>query len=287
MYSETYKTKSLCIFLLFIILSLGVVFYQNKSIEEGKSTLAESLFSSITMPVKRTVNNLATGISSFLSSFRPSEELIKENKKLKNQVNELKKENETLKEALEENKRLKKLLEFRNELDIAPLTTAQIVGREPDSWFQAVTIGKGSKNEITKNMVVLNNEGLIGRVMVVSPYSSKVMLITDGGSYVPALVRENRVSGIVYGTGNRCEMKYISIEAEIKTGDTVVTSGLGQIFPRGIVIGTVDKVYPSPNKLFQRAEIEPSVQFESLEDVIIIVKSNPEEEINLPAEEGK
>ena len=285
MTAEAYKTRALCIFLLCIILSLGVIFYQSKGIEEGKSKLAESLFSSITLPAQRITTGLLEDLSSFLASFRASEEVMEENYKLKNKVKELKKENATLKEAMEENKKLKDLLEFKNDLEIEPLATAKIIGREPNSWFRAITIDRGSKEEIKKDMVILDNDGLIGRVMVASPYSSKVMLITDTGSAVPALLRENRACGIVYGTGQKCEMKYISAEVKVKPGDVIITSGLGKIFPKGIVIGEVIQVYQSPDKLFQTAEIEPAVPFECLENVLIIVKNNPEEEITAPVEE--
>lgn len=286
MRDEENKTRALSIFLLYIILSFAVVFFQTRAIEEGKSHPAEGIFSSSILPGQRAMSSIASGISSFISSFRPSKEMLEENYKLKKSVSKLKKENAVLKEALEENKKLKELLDFKEELDIEPLSFAQVVGREPDSWYQSVIIDRGNKDELAKNMVIINNEGLIGRIAVVSTSTSKVMLITDTISSVPAIIRETREAGIVYGTGNSCEMKYLSSEAKIKEGDTVITSGLGTIFPKGIVIGKIIRAYGSQDKLFQMAEVKPAVEFQSLENVMVILKYNPEEEIVQPPVEG-
>jgi rod shape-determining protein MreC len=266
------KTKSLSVFLLFIILSFVVVVYQSKSVETGKTNLGESIFISGILPLQKLVNNITDRFLFLSLYFKSLKSLHEDNLKLEKEIEKLNKENQTLKELSEENKILKELLEFREEKNY-DLIAASLIGREPNSWFQSIMIDKGSKKGFRKNMIVLNNYGLIGRILVVSSYTSKVMLITDVENAVPAVVMDTRDAGIIYGTGYTCEMKYISVNAKIKAGYTVISSGLGDIYPGGIPIGKIVKIYPSYDKLFQTAEIEPFVNFGTLETVMVMRNS--------------
>ncbi|MEQ8189669.1 MAG: rod shape-determining protein MreC [Candidatus Eremiobacterota bacterium] len=278
-YSSKRNKRFPGIFLLLIILSLVIVFYQNRDIESGESNSVENIFSYITIPLQKMINTGENKLSLILSSFQKNKDLAEENNKLKDHVLLLQRENETLKGYREENNRLRDMLNFKAILPIETIA-AQVIGREPNSWFQSITIDKGSIDGIKKNMIVIDNNGLIGRVMVVASRSSKVILILDNESAVPAIIRETRSSGILYGIGQKCEMKYIIPDKNIKTGYTVETSGLGRIYPKGIKIGHITNLYRSSDKLFQTAEITPSAQFNSLENVLILKdnKEIPEQE---------
>jgi rod shape-determining protein MreC len=276
-YSSKRKNRFPGIFLLLIILSLVIVFYQNRDIESGKSNSLENIFSYITIPLQKLVKTGERKMSLILSTFKKNKDLAEENNKLKGNLLLLQRENERLKGYMEENNRLREMLNFKNILPVETIA-AQVIGREPNSWFQSITIDKGSIDGIKKDMIVIDNNGLIGRIIVVSPYSSKIMLILDNESAVPAIIRETRGGGIIYGTGQRCEMKYIIPDKNIKTGYTVETSGLGKIYPKGITIGEITNLYQSSDKLFQTAEITPSAKFNFLENVLVI-KDNPLEEI--------
>jgi rod shape-determining protein MreC len=283
-YSSKRKTRALGIFLLFIILSLVVVFYQNKDIENGKSNTVENIFSYVTVPLQKLIKNIEEKLSLLLSTFKKNKEILEENNKLKERIALIQKENETMKEIVEENKRLREILDFKGTLQVETLP-ARVIGREPNSWFLSIIIDRGSINGIKKDMVVIDSNGLIGRIIVVTPSTSKVMLITDNESAVPSLIKETRDSGINYGTGHMCEMRYIGSNADIKTGYTVETSGLGKIYPKGIIIGKITNLYQSSDKLFRTGEIVPSVKFDSLENVLII-KDNPVEEITGDSKKG-
>ncbi|MEQ8170286.1 MAG: rod shape-determining protein MreC [Candidatus Eremiobacterota bacterium] len=265
------------IFLLLIILSLVIVFYQNRDIESGESNCVENIVSYITLPLQKIINTAKNKLSVILSTFKKNKDVVEENNNLKNHILLLQREKETLKGYIEENKRLRDMLDFKNSL-LMETVAAQVIGREPNSWFQSITIDKGAVDGIKKDMIVVDNNGLIGRVMVVSPQSSKVMLLLDNESAVPAIIRETRNSGIIYGSGQKCEMKYIIPDKNIKTGYTVETSGLGKIYPKGITIGYITNLYRSNDKLFQTAEITLSAKFKSLEHVLIL-KENPVETI--------
>lgn len=278
-YSSKRNKRFPGIFLLLIILSLVIVFYQNRDIESGESNSVENIFSYITIPLQKMINTAENKLSLILSSFQKNKDLVEENNKLKDHVLLLQRENETLKGYREENNRLRDMLNFKAILPIETIA-AQVIGREPNSWFQSITIDKGGIDGIKKDMIVIDNNGLIGRVMVVASRSSKVILILDNESAVPAIIRETRSSGILYGIGQKCEMKYIIPDKNIKTGYTVETSGLGRIYPKGIKIGHITNLYRSSDKLFQTAEITPSAQFNSLENVLILKdnKEIPEQE---------
>lgn len=268
-YSSKRKSSFPGIFLLLIILSLVIVFYQNRDIESGESNSLENIFSYITIPLQKMINTVENKLSLILSSFQKNKDLVEENNKLKDNVLLLQRENETLKGYMEENNRLREMLNFKAILPIETIA-AQVIGREPNSWFQSITIDKCGIDGIKKDMIVIDNNGLIGRVIVVTPGSSKVILILDNESAVPAIIKETRSSGILYGTGQKCEMKYIIPDKNIKTGYTVETSGLGRIYPKGITIGHITNLYQSSDKLFQTAEITPSAKFNSLENVLIL-----------------
>jgi rod shape-determining protein MreC len=123
----------------------------------------------------------------------------------------------------------------------------------------------------------MNNAGVIGHVIHSSPNSSKVLLITDGRSAVDSLFQETRESGITVGTGeNICEMKFVPISAKINLGDKVISSGLGGVFPKGLVVGRVVDIVKQSQELFQDIMVEPSADLSNIEEVIVLLPNQVE-----------
>ena len=150
--------------------------------------------------------------------------------------------------------------------------SAEVIARSPENWHKSMTINRGKADGISRNLVVVTPQGLVGRVTSCTDTTSEVLLILDRESAVGALVQVSRTQGIVEGHGdqNRLKMVNIPYDSSIQNGQIVVTSGLSEIFPPGLRIGEVIDVGHEPNGLLKYAYIKPSVDFDKLEEVFII-----------------
>lgn len=173
-------------------------------------------------------------------------------------------------EVMEENVRLRKLLAFKQS-STYELVPAQVIGRDPTNWFSTLLINRGTNSGVAKDMTVITPQGLVGRVVEVTPLCARVLSILDQRSRVAALVQRSRVQGVVQGEGKLCYMNYLGPEADIREGDFVMTSGLeGGFFPRGLLIGEVVRLSQVRSGLLLSAQIKPRVEFGKLEEVLVI-----------------
>ena len=211
-----------------------------------------------------------TGIPSFIGQLN---NLSKDNALLQKENKELQTKQLVFNELKEENMRLRQAAQFKtfNPYSLK-LVSAQVVSRSSSAWFSLVQINKGSRAGIKKDMVIVSELGLVGRVIEVSLFSSKVLLITSADSSIAATDFRNRDSGVV--VGGRPEiliMKYVGVEGDIKVGDEILTSHISTIFPSGIPVGRVFKATKKEHDLFYHIEIKPAVDFSKLEEVFIVI----------------
>jgi rod shape-determining protein MreC len=196
--------------------------------------------------------------------------LREENRELKRLVSGLRQENNRLREAVLAEERLKKLSPVQSEYPSRSIV-AQVYGRDPSSWFKTVLVDKGGENEISKDLAVVAADGLVGRVMEVSAHTAKVLLITDPNSAVDVILQRSRSQAIMEGRRDEaCILKYVQKSDDVQVGDKVITSGMGGIFPKGILTGTVTKVDRKRQGIFQYVEVTPAVDFSRLEEVLIL-----------------
>jgi len=189
---------------------------------------------------------------------------------LEEEVAALREQVRRLEEAGLENARLRRLLDLPAALGL-DLVTAQVIAKDTTNWFKTIMINKGSEVGLARGLPVIAPEGLVGRVVEVMPGSAKVQLLTDPVSSVGALLKEQRVTGLVTGDrGQTAIVKYLPLLAEVRVGDVVLTSGMGGAFPKGIMIGTVTAIHRKSGALFQEASVQPSVDFGRLEEVLVI-----------------
>lgn len=201
--------------------------------------------------------------------------LQKENFVLRKKIAEIQEENHQMKELKLANERLRHLLQFR-EKKSPTMMGAEVIGQDPSSWFKSVTIDKGEKDGVKKGMAVVSPEGVIGQVLKTAPDYANVLLITDYNSAIDSIVRRTRAKAIVEGKGeNRCRLKYLLRTEEVTVGDVVVTSGLSGNFPKGLIVGEVQKVEKHGHGVFQYAELVPSVDLTQLEEVFVIIEPSP------------
>ena len=201
---------------------------------------------------------------------------VKQNQELKEKVSRLE---EQLREANEyrlENQRLKKLLDFKEtkiKTTRGAVYSAAVIGRDLNNWFGTITVNKGARDGLKVNMTVIIPAGLVGRVISVSQKTAEVLLITDPRSGVSCLVQENRAPGLVEGmSGNTNQLQMIHIPTGfiIRKDQIVITSGLSDLYPPGLSVGRIIKVTREPSGLFFKATIQPFVDFNRLEEVLII-----------------
>jgi rod shape-determining protein MreC len=173
-------------------------------------------------------------------------------------------------EAYVENMRLRRLLDFRSNLQ-ADSIAAQVVLHDTTGWFQTAMIDRGFQDQVKQDMAVVNDEGVVGRTLDVSDHHARVLLITDPGSSVDAVIQRNRVRGILGGKdANGCMLKYVRGNVDVQVGDLIITSGKDGIFPKGLRLGVIHGVYKDPVDLFQKIEVKPAVRLGALEEVLII-----------------
>ena len=176
-----------------------------------------------------------------------------------------------LEEQVLETQRLQGLLAMR-EISRAEFLAARVVGKDSTNWFKTVLIDRGSLSGIRRNMPVVAPDGLVGRVVEVTPTAAKVQLITDPISAAGGLIQRTRVIGIVSGgLGAGLKVRYLPLMADIVIGDEVVTSGMGGVFPKGIPLGRVIAAERRSGALFQEATLAPKVDLSRLEEVLILM----------------
>jgi rod shape-determining protein MreC len=250
--------------------------------ERGNLTLVEKVVRDSLTPVQDRFTFLLKGASGIIEHFAIVDSLLLESEDLNKQVGLLQWENNELREYKQEALRLRNLLGFKEANPQYELIEATVIARGPSNWYNTLILNRGTNAGVAKNMVVITPEGLIGRVVTVSKNTAEVLLITDREGPVGAIVflQETRIPGVVEGMGDGSDtliMKHIPYDAPVEEGQYVVTSGLGEIFPKGIRIGTIRTVdrEAEPSGLQKYAIIYPDVDFNRLEEVFIIKKGAP------------
>lgn len=201
-----------------------------------------------------------------------------QNELLKNEVVQLRQQNLTAAEYAAENERLRNLLGYKQTASQFDLMAAQVIGREQATWTSMIVVNRGSSDGVARNMPVVTEKGLVGVVTEVSPNAAKVQLVLDPRCSVGTLIQrpESRVAGIVQGNIEDAltpNMINIPKNSDVVEGDIIITSGFGGIFPKGIMVGKVKSLHDDGGGLLEVAVVEPAVDFQRLEDVLIITAS--------------
>ncbi len=217
------------------------------------------------------------GMTSVWSDYIDLRKLRRENLRLQGEAANLQRRMAFLEEQVLETQRLQGLLAMR-ETWRAEFVAARVVGKDATNWFKTILIDRGSQAGLRRNLPVVAPDGLVGRVVEVTPSTAKVQLITDPVSASGALMQRTRVTGIVVGNLDAgLRVRYLPLLADVVAGDEVVTSGMGGVFPKGIPVGRVTAVERKSGALFQEATLQPRVDFARLEEVLILMDVDPRE----------
>jgi len=197
-----------------------------------------------------------------------------DNEQLNKQVAQLRSENNRLREQIQSEMRLRKVLQLKTQVG-GPVQIAEVVGRGPSPFLQALFINKGRKDGLVRGMPVLQADGLVGRLEKTSDHHAQVILLNDPGFAVDCLSQRSRVRGVWTGHPDGfCQIKYVSRNDDIQTGDPIITSGLDDMFPKGITLGRVKRVVSQVKGNFLFVEVSPQVNLGQIEEVLIIQKKS-------------
>ncbi|MSR76880.1 MAG: rod shape-determining protein MreC [Candidatus Omnitrophica bacterium] len=202
----------------------------------------------------------------FLETFRQNQFAQDEIERLQSQIlrhQELEKENQ----------RLKKLLIFRDTLSAKPVA-ARVIGWDPSLLRKMILLDKGTKEHVKKDMAIIVSEGLVGRVLQSAPSASRGILLTDPEARVSVVTSESRSQGVAAGDGSqKLSMLYLDLDSGVQVGEDVLTSGVGELFPKGLRIGKISAISKSLDGLHLLAQVDPYVRFSKLEEVLCLGSS--------------
>jgi rod shape-determining protein MreC len=272
-------SKSLLVSLLLVIVVAGLLFVVLHNIgygESGRSTLAGRIIRDLTYPFQEAFYSIVSQVTARLQPLFYASNLAEENRVLRAKNYEMIAELNRLHEVEQENERLREFLDFE-ETEQSTVIGARIIGQNLSDWRATVLVNRGTRDGVREGMAVLAGGGLAGRVISVSHYTAEVILLIDPMSAVGGFVQRSRDLIIAEGnvdSGTLMTFRGMNRDTDVVEGDKVVSSGLGGVYPKGILIGTVAEVTKTEFGVSTVGSIEPATDFRRLEEVLIILDSD-------------
>jgi rod shape-determining protein MreC len=255
-----------------VLLLVALLWYSVNLRQQDETNFLENVVLRLTGPIQSGLDEMINGTADIwghylylIDTAEDNRHLIEANRTLRAVLTESD-------EVRLENERLRLLLEFKETQEIATLP-ALVIAEDASSWFRTVTIDKGSDHGVLEGLPVVVAEGVVGRVVRSSPRYSRVLLITDASSAVASLLQKNRTRGVCRGQGEQLVFDFVLRQKDVKIDDRVVTSGMGGIFPKGLVVGHIKSVDRQEFGLFQEIKVAPAVDFSLLEEVLVLLRS--------------
>lgn len=265
---KKYRKMVLVLVLVFV---LSLVLYSAFHRESGETGLARKVVFETMWPLQALVVKTCGRVAGAWRHYVFLVGLEEENRNLRQQLAVRERDLNRARETALEAERLRLLLEVKEQASFETVA-ARVIARDRTSLFRSLVIDRGSRQGITIGSPVIVAEGVVGIVMEHSWNASKVLLINDYNCRIDALLQESRVRGILEGHhGLECSLKYVSRSESVMEGDIVVTSGLAEKFPKGLVLGTVTAVVKGPDHLFQEIRVRPAVDTGKVEEVLVVI----------------
>lgn len=262
-------------FSLFCIVSL--------SVQSSSFTLTfEGIGSMFLYPFQKGYDLIQEGASTFWAGFTELQEIKEELRETKTKLQEY--ENLSEKEIIQENIRLRKLLRMREHIPYEYIPCS-IISKDPDNWYRTIIINRGSDDGIDINMPVISYYGgekiAFGKVTEVRGGISRIQPVISNKMKLGVMFQDSRHAGLLSSynySAEFCVMDYIKKSITIQTGDKIITSGQGGIFPKGILVGIVVKSFLNESGTFQKAIIKPFIDYSNIEELFVI-KKKPDPEL--------
>ncbi len=268
-----FKKKIWLIFIIIIAVTIGIAY-----ISRSGDNPAANAVNFVLTPIESKLNQwIVRPVDEFISYIANMKEFKEENERLKVENQELSAKVKDISEYIAENDRLKKLLEIDNELTEYTTVAAKVAAYEPDNWFSYITIDKGSSSGIKESDPVITAQGLLGQVTDVGRNWAKISTIINSESSVGVRITRNGEIGILEGDvklskSNKSKLAYLVSNASIISGDILETSGLGGIYPPGLMVGKITEMQKNNMGQLDYAIVEPFVDFNNLYEVLVITQ---------------
>ena len=256
-----------------IIILILIVIFSNR---EANTSFFENIANKLVMPMQNGLTYLKNKVSGNSTFFSDISNLKTENQELKNKNSQLEQSLRELENIRTENETLKEYLGLTEKYGEYKTIPGYVINKDISNYSKTIIINIGKEDGIEENMTVIADEGLVGHIVSVTDNTAKVRTIVDTSSSVSCLMSTNKGSIVCKGTlDSSSELKamYISTEANMVQGDSVDTSGLGGIYPKGIHVGTIKKIVTTKNITDRYALVETAVDFSKL-NIVLVVKNN-------------
>lgn len=253
-----------------IVLLILIVIFSNR---ETNTSFFENIANKLVMPVQNGLTYLKNKVSGNSTFFTDINNLKSENQELKNKNSQLEQSLRELENIKTENETLKEYLGLSEKYGEYKTIPGYVIDKDISNYSKTIVINVGKKDGIEENMTVIADEGLVGHVISVTDNTAKVRTIIDTSSSISCLMSTNKDSIVCKGTlDSNSELKamYIPTDANLVQGDSVDTSGLGGMYPKGIHVGIVKKIITTQNITDRYAIIETAVDFNKLNTVLVI-----------------
>lgn len=275
------KSKYVYLVVLIIVVLIAILSYTIKT--DKKLNTFESLVKDCVVEIQKIFYTPIRNFSNMIQDFCSLKDVLEENKILKSNIEKiesLETENTELKQEIN---KMKEELNLDRVLSDYDYLNATVISRNSFYWYNTLTIDKGSHNGIKEGMVVVNSTGLIGKIENVSTFSSDVKLITTNDTNnkisVSIMNGDNKLTGVINGydySDGYLKVEGISNTATVNVGDAVYTSGLGGVFPSGILIGHVENLTTDVYDLSKIINVKPSADFDDINYVTILKRTDSE-----------
>jgi len=263
--------KPITVFIAALLTLLILMSYQVADKITGRTVLGNVIFTLLT-PIQSGTASTVNGVWNTCVRYFDLVNTNQKNQQLTQEVDELKIRLQASMRERDENQRLREILNLREKLPLKLVAGEVIGGTAKAPLSRIISINRGAKDGADVQMPVVTPSGVVGMIIDVSPVSSKVQLMSDVSSSIGAMLSRNSTAGILSGTGTElCLLKYLPLNADIKVGDAVVTSGQDGIFPEGFPIGKVTKLVKE--ELYVSAEVTPYQSSAALKEIVVLLQS--------------
>lgn len=264
------------VFLLIVLMAVIIFSGGDDASISGGENITGTIFS----PIQGWLYSTTTDIRNYYIDKKIRKNLYREYKDLLDDNFALAEKLIELNEVEKENENLKAMLSFVSPKEEIIAAAANVTGRNPGVWFHTFTIDKGKRDGIEDNMAVVNQYGLVGKVIKTGHNWAKVRTIVDDKSAISAIIERTRDQGTIQGMNDAStekdegfvEMIFIPLDSDVREGDRVLTSGHGDIFPKGILIGEIAEIRRDERNFYKTAVIYSKVDFKRLEQVMVLRK---------------
>ncbi|MBI5637314.1 MAG: rod shape-determining protein MreC [Nitrospinae bacterium] len=255
--------------LLFCLLIFAAVLLSNNARENRKPNLMERAVLAAVTPFQNMVTGTVRGAIAGYHRYFYLVDTAAYNDELLRMFHEQVFKNNQLREELKKHRRVDEML-GNGALKPDSLLLAEVAAWDATNIARTMVINRGDEQGVREGMVAMTRLGLVGRVVAVTANAARVLLITDARSAVDCYVQRTRTRCVVVGQNRkRCDVLYLPVNADVKAGDMLISTGLGGIYPAGLPVGRIATLEAGSSKLFFKAEMVPAADLERLEEVII------------------